>query len=252
MLFGFGGSQVLCCSALFADPPHGLKGNTMAMNRVMRHGSRLLTATVAACGIAVSITSPAVADEQPTRELLRADCDSGEGKCTFNSPQLGEAYLGDFRQVSDSLFNCSTSDATQSMTWSDSVGSTDSLGVSVTAGGKIAGIVDLSVTTTYNHTWSSTHSETSSLNMTVKPGEVGWISRAQVMQRVSGTWQTHYDSPKWGHYYWFFGDTITGPAANGTDGKSNAVVVKSRKMTDTEKKSCSAGARSGRAFVQQR
>ncbi|MFE7772902.1 hypothetical protein ACFU5O_03190 [Streptomyces sp. NPDC057445] len=223
----------------------------MTKNRLIRHGGRLLAATVAACGIASATTSAAVADEQPTREQLMADCASGEGKCTFNSPELGKAYLGTFRQVSDSLFNCSSSDAAQSMTWNDTVGSTDSVGVSVTAGGKIAGIVDLSVTASYNHSWSSTHSETSSLNMTVKPGEVGWISRAQVMQQVTGTWQTHYDSPKWGHYYWFFEDTITGPADNGTDGTSNAVVVKSRKMTAAEKKSCSAGSRAGRAFVKQ-
>ncbi|MGW7367288.1 hypothetical protein ACWGI8_28645 [Streptomyces sp. NPDC054841] len=224
----------------------------MAINRALHHGARLLTATLAAAGIVAATTSVAAADEQPTRQLLMADCESGLGKCTFNTPKLGEAYLGQFRQVSDSLYNCSTSDATQSMTWSDTVGSTDSLGVSVTAGGKIAGIVDLSVTASYSHSWSSTHSESSSLNMTVKPGEVGWISRAQVMQQVSGTWQTHYDSPKWDHYYWFFDDTITGPAKNGTDGKSNAVVVKSRKMTAAEKKSCSAEAREGRAFVQQR
>ncbi|MFI2352240.1 hypothetical protein ACH492_35685 [Streptomyces sp. NPDC019443] len=224
----------------------------MTNNRAMRFGSRLLVTAVAACGITAAAAPSAVADEQPTRRQLTADCASGEGKCTFNSPQLGQAYLGQFRQVSDSLFNCSTSDATQSMTWNDTVGSTDSVGVSVTAGGKIAGIVDLSVTASYSHSWSSTHSESSSLGMTVKPGEVGWISRAQVMQTVSGTWQTHYDSPKWGHYYWFWQDTITGPATNGTDGKSNAVVVKSRKMTATEKKSCAADAHEGRAFVQER
>ncbi|MEU4494265.1 hypothetical protein OG729_17730 [Streptomyces sp. NBC_00210] len=224
----------------------------MTNNRAMRYAGRLLVTAVAACGIAAAAAPSAVADEQPTLQQLTADCASGEGKCSFNSPQLGEAYLGEFRQVSDSLFNCSTSDATQSMTWNDTVGSTDSAGVSVTAGGKIAGIIDLSVTATYSHTWSSTHSESSSLGMTVKPGEVGWISRAQVMQKVSGTWQTHYDSPKWGHYYWFWQDTITGPAPNGTDGTSNAVVVKSRKMTDAEKQSCSADARAGKALVQQR
>lgn len=224
----------------------------MTINRVLRHGGRLLAVAVTACGIAAAAAPSAAAEEQPTRQELMADCGSGLGKCTFNSPELGEAYLGQFRQVSDSLFNCSTSDATQSMTWGDTVGSTDSVGVSVTAGGKIAGIVDLSVTASYNHSWSSTHSESSSLNMTVKPGEVGWISRAQVMQKVSGTWQTHYDSPKWGHYYWFFQDTITGPAKNGTDGRNNAVVVKSRKMTPTEKQSCSADAHEGRAFTQQR
>lgn len=224
----------------------------MTTNRVKRYAARALTMTAAACAVAVASTLPASAADQPTRPQLMADCGSGEGKCTFNSPKLGEAYLGEFRQVSNSLFNCSTSDATQAMTWDDTVGSSDSLGVSVTAGGKIAGIVDLSITASYSHSWSSTHSESSSLNMTVKPGEVGWISRAQVMQKVSGTWQTHYDSPKWGHYYWFFQDTITSPAKNGTDGKSNAVVVKSRKMTAAEKRSCSEGSLKGRTFVQER
>ncbi|MFG2987177.1 hypothetical protein ACGFYQ_39055 [Streptomyces sp. NPDC048258] len=224
----------------------------MTTTRVRRSVARALTMTAAACAVAAATALPASAADQPTRQQLMADCGSGEGKCTFNSPKLEEAYLGELRQVSDSLYNCSSSDSTQTMTWDDTVGSTDSLGVSVTAGGKIAGIVDLSITASYSHSWSSTHSESSSLNMTVKPGEVGWISRAQVMQRVSGTWQTHYDSPRWGHYYWFFQDTITGPAKNGTDGKTNAVVVKSRKMTAAEKRSCSDGSRTSRTFVQAR
>lgn len=224
----------------------------MTKSRTIRHGSRLLALTTASLGLVAAMAMPAAADDQPTRDQLIADCASGEGKCSFNEPTLGKAYLGDFRQVSNSLYNCSTSDATQSMGWADTVGSTDSAGVSVTAGGNIAGLIDLSVTATYSHTWSSSHTENSSLNMTVKPGEVGWISRAQVMQTVSGTWQTHYDSPKWGHYYWFVPDTVTGPAPNGTDGKSNAVTVKTRKMTAAEKSSCSADEKKGQAFVVKR
>ncbi|MEU8686652.1 hypothetical protein [Streptomyces sp. NPDC048611] len=221
----------------------------MTRSRLIRHGSRLLALSTAALGLVATMTMPAAAEDQPTREQLIADCGSGEGKCSFNEPKLGKAYLGDFRQVSNSLYNCSTSDATQSMGWSDTVGSTDSAGVSVTAGGNIAGLIDLSVTATYSHTWSSSHTENSSLNMTVKPGEVGWISRAQVMQTVSGTWQTHYDDPKWGHYFWFVPDTVTGPAPNGTDGRSNAVTVKTRKMTTAEKNSCSAESKKGKSFV---
>ncbi|MFI6768515.1 hypothetical protein [Streptomyces sp. NPDC050355] len=225
---------------------------TKRNGRTIRYGSRLMALSTAALGLVAAMTVPAAADDGPAREQLIADCASGEGKCSFNEPTLGKAYLGDFRQVSNSLYNCSTSDATQSMGWADTVGSTDSAGVSVTAGGKIAGLIDLSVTATYSHTWSSSHTENSSLNMTVKPGEVGWISRAQVMQTVSGTWQTHYDSPKWGHYFWFVPDTVTGPAPNGTDGQSNAVTVKTRKMTESEKASCSAEAKQGRAFVVKR
>ncbi|MCZ1012470.1 hypothetical protein O1L68_43005 [Streptomyces lydicus] len=224
----------------------------MKKSRTIRHGSRLLALSTASLGLVAAMAIPAAADDGPTREQLKADCASGEGKCSFNEPALGKAYLGDFRQVSNSLYNCSTSDATQSMGWSDTVGSTDSAGVSVTAGGNIAGLIDLSVTATYSHTWSSSHTENSSLNMTVKPGEVGWISRAQVMQTVSGTWQTHYDSPKWGHYFWFVPDTVTGPAPNGTDGQSNAVTVKTRKMTTAEKNSCSADAKKGKTFVVKR
>ncbi|UXY31911.1 hypothetical protein [Streptomyces sp. HUAS TT20] len=223
----------------------------MANNRMMRNGGRMLALSAAALGMVAAMAGPASADDQPTRAQLIADCDSGVGKCSFNEPQLGEAYLGDFHRVSDSLYNCSTSAATQSMTWSDTVGSTDSAGVSVTVGGKIADIIDVSVTATYSHTWSSSHSETSSINMTVKPGEVGWISRAQVMQTVSGTWQTHYDDRKWGHYFWFVPDVITGPAPNGTDGQSNAVVVKSRKMTAKEKQSCSSRSGKAKTFIVQ-
>ncbi|WP_330319090.1 hypothetical protein OG301_00925 [Streptomyces platensis] len=224
----------------------------MSKSRMTRHGSRLMALSTVSLGLVAAMTMPAAAEDQPTRDQLIADCSSGEGKCSFNEPTLGKAYLGDFRQVSNSLYNCSTSDATQSMGWADTVGSTDSAGVSVTVGGKIADLIDLSVTATYSHTWSSSHTENSSLNMTVKPGEVGWISRAQVMQTVTGTWQTHYDSPKWGHYYWFVPDTVTGPAPNGTDGQSNAVTVKTRKMTAAEKSSCSSEAKKGQAFVVKR
>ncbi|MEU2791315.1 hypothetical protein [Streptomyces sp. NPDC007100] len=208
----------------------------------------MVVLAAAAAGLTAVMAAPAAAADGPDRKQLVADCASGEGRCSFNDPVLGKAYLGGFRQVSNSLYNCTTSPATQSMGWSDTVGSTDSAGVSVTAGGKLAGIVDVSVTAQYSHTWSSSHTEDSSLNMTVQPGEVGWVSRAQVMQTVSGTWQTHYDSPKWGHYYWFVPDTVTGPAANGTDGVANAVVVKTRKMTASEKASCSAGAHKGETF----
>ncbi|WP_344962167.1 hypothetical protein [Streptomyces thioluteus] len=124
---------------------------------------------------------PASAADLSVKQIM-ADCASGEGKCTFNDPSFGTAYLGNYKRVSDELHNCTSSDATQSMTWSDTVGSSDTAGVTISVGGKIEGIVDVSVQANYSHTWNSSHSESSSLGMTVKPGEVGWISRAQVMR----------------------------------------------------------------------
>ncbi|MEU1003139.1 hypothetical protein [Streptomyces tibetensis] len=220
----------------------------MTMKHTLRYGSRTLALAVTALGV-ITTAVPAAAGEQPTAEQIMADCASGEGKCGFNSPQLGKAYLGEPRQVSELLFNCTESPASQSMSWADTVGSSHSVGGSVTVGGGVEGIITASVTATYNYTWQSSHTETSSFTVTVKPGEVGWISRAQVMQQISGTWQTHYDDPKWGHYYWFVPDTVTGPAPNGTDGKHSAVVVKSRSMTADEKKLCAGDSTRNKAFT---
>ncbi|MCE7049762.1 hypothetical protein [Streptomyces purpurascens] len=220
----------------------------MTMNHTLRYGGRTLALTATALGV-IATAVPAAAEEQPTEEQIMADCASGEGKCSFNSPQLAQAYLGEPRQVSELLFNCTDSPASQSMSWADTVGSSHSVGGSVTVGGGIEGIITASVTATYNYTWQSSRTETSSFTVNVKPGEVGWISRAQVMQRISGTWQTHYDDPKWDHYYWFVPDVITGPAPNGTDGKHSAVVVKSRKMTAEEKKLCSTGDTQDKVFT---
>lgn len=210
----------------------------MKKNRALRYGGRALALTATALGT-IAAAVPAAAEDQPTAEQIMSDCAFGAGKCSFNSPQLGEAYLGKPRQVSDLLYNCTASPASQSLSWADTVGSSHSVGGSITVGGGIEGIITASVTATYNYTWQSSHTETSSYTVTVKPGEVGWITRAQMMQQISGTWQTHYDDPKWGHYYWFVPDTVTGPAPNGTDGRHNAVVARSRRMTAEEKKLCS-------------
>ncbi|GAA1415386.1 hypothetical protein GCM10009601_04970 [Streptomyces thermospinosisporus] len=197
--------------------------------------------TAAVLGTVAATAVPAAADDdQPTREQILADCASSEGQCTFNDPKIGEAFLGEARQVSDLLYNCSSSPASQTLSWADTVGSSHSVGGSVTVSGGLEGIISASLTATYNYTWQSSHTETSTATVTVAPGEVGWISRAQVMQRISGTWQTHYEDRKWDHYYWFVDDVITSPAPNGTDGKRSAVMVKSRKMTAEEKKACAS------------
>lgn len=220
----------------------------MTINRALRYGGRTLALTATALGT-IAAAVPAAADEQPTAEQILADCASGEGKCSFNSPEIGEAYLGKPRQVSELLYNCTASPAAQTMSGADTVGSSHSVGGTITVGGGIEGIITASVTATYNYTWQRSHTETSSFTVNVQPGDVGWIPRAQVMQDISGTWQTHYDDPKWGHYYWFVPDVVTGPAPNGTDGKHNAVVVESGKMTADEKKLYSNGSTKNEVFT---
>ncbi|MEU5425028.1 hypothetical protein AB0H73_05395 [Streptomyces olivoreticuli] len=220
----------------------------MANFRMGKRGRVLLVAAAAATAIGAT-TLPASAADGPTVADVMASCASGDdvSSCNFTNPEIQKAYLGNFHQVSDTLYNCSTSDATQGLSWSDKVGTTDSAEVSITAGGKIAGLVDLSVTAKYGHSWTTEHSDGGNMGMTVKPGEVGWISRAQVMQEVKGRWDLWYKHTHWGHYNWYWDDTVTSPAPNDTDGVKSAVVIKTRPMTDSEKASCSA--QNGKVFL---
>nr|WP_252981015.1 hypothetical protein [Streptomyces chartreusis] len=110
----------------------------MTRNRALRYGGRTLALATTAIGM-IAAAVPAVAEEQPTTEQIMADCASGEGKCSFNAPEIGQAYLGEPRQVSELLYNCTASPASQSMAWADTVGSSHSVGGSVTVGGASKG-----------------------------------------------------------------------------------------------------------------
>lgn len=216
--------------------------------RIGKRGRVLLVSAAAAAAVGAAAL-PASAAGDPTVADIMADCASGSdiSSCELKDPEIQKAYLGNYHQVSDTLYNCSSSDASQGLNWSDKVGTADSVDISVTAGGKIAGIIDLSVTAKYGHSWTTEHSDGGSMGMTVKPGEVGWISRAQAMRQVKGRMNVWYKHTHWGHYNWYWDDTFTSPAPNDTDGVTNAVVVKTRPMTDAEKASCSA--RNGKVFL---
>ena len=89
----------------------------------------------------------------------------------------------------------------------DNVSSTDSVDISATVGGNIAGIVDVSVTGSYGHTWSTGHSFTTGVTNTVPAGYFGEITAIAPMRRDTGdftitlgntTWNlngVYFDSP---------------------------------------------------------
>lgn len=195
--------------------------------------------------IIVSISGQSMAfaadGKTPTHEEIMRDCQSGKGRCTFDSPVIRKVYLGNFRKVSDVLFNCGEDSVSESISWQDTVESTSSLGVTLEAGGGVSGILNLSLAANYGHAWTDSHTETSTLSITVQPGHAGWIERAQVMREMSGVWKTDYRWKKGGHRHWLVPDIISGPAKRGTNGVNNAVVFKSRPMTGAETKSCSFG-----------
>lgn len=66
-----------------------------------------------------------------------------------------------------------------------------------------------------------------------------------MMQTVPGAWQTHYDSPRVGALLLVRPRHRHRSGRNGADGVSNAVVVRTRKMTASEKAPCATGAHRG-------
>ncbi|MGW4757704.1 hypothetical protein [Streptomyces chartreusis] len=174
-----------------------------------------------------------------TPQAILDDCESGVGKCTFNDPQYSEPYLGDFHVVSDLAYNCSSSPSSQGVMWADTVGTQDTAGGSISASAGILGIITTSVEATYSHTWLTQQTVTDKTDVTIQPGEVGWVERAQWMQDVTGTLQTHYDEPRYGHYYWYLTETVTAPVPKGPgDMDKNRVITQSRPMTDEELAAC--------------
>ncbi|MFD4551883.1 hypothetical protein [Streptomyces sp. NPDC058466] len=175
-----------------------------------------------------------------------ADCASGLGKCTFGDtgPIAGQStggdstltkrtYLDNWRRVSGLAYNCTGTVQRRSLTWTQTTGTTDTFGVSFKV--EIGTIFKASIETKYEHQWLKSVSYSDTWNDDVRPGYIGWIERAQVMNSYTGKWRTHYDDPKWGHYYWATPyDTVTSPANEGEDGWTSNIKWQERPMTRDE------------------
>ncbi|WP_372411492.1 hypothetical protein [Streptomyces luteireticuli] len=232
-----------------------------------RYGVRALAALAVTTAAAVGGTLPASADTNPGNSDVNAEVKAEVKKlfggidhpsdaqildycqkvvtdkpdhlyCTFDNPVVDKAYLGNYHPASDDLYNYTSSDATQQLNWSDTVGSTNTVEVSASVTATLIDkVLSASVSAKYGYTWSNSHSEGGSIGITVKPGEVGWIDRAQAMHKVTGTWHFYSDGLVINEQV---KGTIVSPADNGTDGVRNAVVAKTRKMTANEKGSSDA------------
>ncbi|MFI8219996.1 hypothetical protein [Streptomyces sp. NPDC085932] len=180
----------------------------------------------------------------PTTQQIMADCTSGLGKCTFGdgSPVMGESpggdltrktYIDNWRRVSNLSPNCMSAPQRKSISWSQTTGTSDTFGISFKV--EVGAIVKTGVETKYEHSWMEQKTVSDTYHVDVKPGTYAWIKRGQVMQAYTGKWRTHYDDPKWGHYYWATSyDTVRQPAREGQDGLYSEVGWDERPMTREE------------------
>ncbi|MFJ3979519.1 hypothetical protein [Streptomyces sp. NPDC090021] len=143
------------------------------------------------------------------------------------------------RPVGDTAFNYSAQVLTHSMSWSDTVGSTDSLAVSTSAKTQLWKTVEFAVTSTYTKTWSRSSTVTQTNSLPVPACSVGWLSRAAEMGHATGQFRLQFSKSHTfkihGKKYRAFIVTdadFTAPTGNG------ALIARSRPMTDKERASC--------------
>jgi hypothetical protein len=191
----------------------------------------ILAAALATAGAAALAPTIAQADEQPTSRELLDKCDNGTDSCVFHPDGPPTDTMGEAHQVGDSAFNCTKDLQRSSVGWSDTTGESNSLGVSLSAEYGFAEVFKMTIQTSYEHSWESSHTEQDQTNVDVKPHQVGWITREAPMQHVTGTYEMHFKDKFYGHYYWYVPFDATGPKPDAPSTKTQHT----RPMTKQEK-----------------
>ncbi|MFD8000412.1 hypothetical protein [Streptomyces mirabilis] len=191
--------------------------------------SRMAGAAAAlALGASLMAAPQAVADSDPgVRNLLQA-C-SWADVCEFH-PQQYWTYLGPAHHVGESLYNCGHNTNSTSIAWSDTTGSSNSVGVSISQGAKFADVFETEIQVTYSHTWLKQHTQSQTTNINVSPGWKGWIERSTAKQQATGWYEIHFGKRYYGHYIWY----VRNYKESGPTGAPGVVAPRDTQMNSSE------------------
>ena len=166
---------------------------------------------------------------------LEKFCVSNSASCTFKATSQTEAF-GARHPVGNEVENDSSSIVTTTVSISDAVAATDSIGLSTRASGGIAGIVNLEISATYGHTWTTTNTFIQTVTVTAAPHTIVQIVAEQPVYRVTGDFTIVMGNTT----YLVQGVTFDSPNPNGqgryivTDRPSPPITLNSLTPTDTE------------------
>jgi hypothetical protein len=114
------------------------------------------------------VTPLAQADSEPTARELLEKCNNGSDSCVFH-PSSRKEFGGRRQQVGRTVYNCSTVNQLETISWSEYTGGSNSLGISITATAKFSEVYSVAVTATYNVSWEWGHTVTRSDGLTTPP-----------------------------------------------------------------------------------
>ncbi|MFD4509170.1 hypothetical protein [Streptomyces sp. NPDC058457] len=177
---------------------------TLRGKRSAKHISSRTAGMIAALTVGASLlTAPqALAADSPTDAQLLKACGDTSSFCAFR-PQSYWGYSGPKHQVGSTAYNCGSQTNQHRIDWSDTTTASNSVGVAVSAEYKFGEVFELSVTTTYSHTWQNSHTDTESNQVNIPSGHVGWIERGTSKQAAQGWWEIQFKNKYYGHYDWY-------------------------------------------------
>ncbi|MFE0022758.1 hypothetical protein [Amycolatopsis sp. NPDC059021] len=184
--------------------------NTTRKAGILAASLAAVAATAAAPGIAAASTQ----DEPTVRQLLD-QCNQGRTDvCDFHPSGSPQVYRGQY-QLAGGATNCSGSNSTRVIRWESSQSTTNSIGVEISANVKIGKSFELGFKASYGHEWTWSSTKADEIRQDVGPRQAVNIYAAPMRTKVRGTYELHFGSPYYGHYYWYVNNVeIDGPDSN--------------------------------------
>jgi hypothetical protein len=146
-------------------------------------------------GTVVDVPGGAQSDQQAA--VLNQLCETNTGAtCTFTA--TGSKYVpGDQTTISNLIENHTSDDAEYTMSCSNTIGWSDTIGGEIGASGKVAGLVEVELKVKYSHEITADNDFTSELKITIRPGEEGWITDAPPLVQDSGDFTITLGNTTW-------------------------------------------------------
>ncbi|MCV7345359.1 Ig-like domain-containing protein [Mycolicibacterium rhodesiae] len=146
-------------------------------------------------GIAAYVLNPSgssvqvpASNAQQQADILNAYCGESGGppmSCAFTPTSQIETTTGP-HPVGHSVTNNTSSPLTNKIYISDAVAQSDSVTITTKVGWKISEILNAEITAAYGHTWTTTHTFTDELDVTIQPGQTMQVYGTTPIFRVYG------------------------------------------------------------------
>ncbi|PXY32803.1 hypothetical protein BAY60_07870 [Prauserella muralis] len=173
----------------------------------------MLTGAAAIVG-ALAMPGVASAADEPTVRQLLEECEQGRTDvCEFHPSGSPEVYRGSY-ELAGGAQNCSEGTSTRVIRWESSQTTTNSVGVTISAGVTLGEVFEAGYEASFSQEWSWTTTKADEIRHELGPHQAVDIFAAPMRERVTGTYEMHFGDPYYGHYYWYVHDVVVdGPAS---------------------------------------